>query len=365
MRSLPRSPSRFPAPPGHRLTARPATHLAARLATRCIALLGLLLATALGSAPFAAAQEDAGGADAWDVTAPRGETRDIDFTTDEGTWMSIDLEPGGEWLVFDLLGHIYRLPTAGGEAEVLTRNSGVAVNYHPRISPDGSTIAFISDRGGQSNLWLMDADGSNPRPVFDDQGLRAWEPAWSPDGRFIAVRRASTRRGGGGPPTGLWMYAREGGEGVRLVGSDHSDAQWPSFSADGASLYFHFRAAPPGLGSGRLDVTQGHKQIRRLDLETGRVDEITSGLTLQQGQTSSGGALAPEPSPGRTLARLRAPRIPDGTISYKGLRFGPRTALWLRDLDTGGGARAHGPDRGGHGRGNEGVPRPAGVRLGL
>ena len=55
---------------------------------------------------------------------------------------------------------------------------------------------------------------------------------------------------------------------------------------------------------------------------------------MQQGQSSSGGGLAPEVSPdGRWLAFAR--RIPDGTISFKGLKFGPRTALWLRDLETG------------------------------
>ena len=54
---------------------------------------------------------------------------------------------------------------AGGAAESLTQESGVAVNYHPRISPDGASIAFISDRAGQDNLWVMDADGSNAQPV--------------------------------------------------------------------------------------------------------------------------------------------------------------------------------------------------------
>ena len=272
------------------------------------------------------------GDDEWDVTAPRGETREIDFTTSEGTWMSVDLSADGEWVVFDLLGHVYRVPSSGGEGVSLTQNSGVAVNYHPRFSPDGSTIAFISDRGGQSNLWLMDADGSNPRAVFENQALRAWEPAWSPDGRFIVVRRSSTRRGAGG--AGLWMYSRDGGEGVELVGSDYPGAAWPAFSPDGEALYFQVRTAPPGLWSGRSDIMHGYRQIRRLDLETGRVDEVTTGQALQQGQTSSGGAIAPEPSPdGRWLAFAR--RIPDGTISHKGLRFGPRTALWLRDLETG------------------------------
>ena len=292
----------------------------------------LAVVVALSPAGPLQAQDAADDVEEWDVTAPRGETREVDFTTSEGTWMSVDLAADGDWVVFDLLGHVYRVAASGGEAVSLTQNSGVAVNYHPRFSPDGSTIAFVSDRGGQNNLWLMDADGSNPRPVFESQSLRAWEPAWSPDGRFIVVRRAPTRRGSGG--AGLWMYSRDGGEGVELVGSDYSGAAWPAFSPDGGSLYFQIRTAPAGTWSGRTDLIQGHKQIRRLDLETGQVDEITSGITVQQGQTSSGSGIAPEISPdGRWLAFAR--RIPDGTISHKGLRFGPRTALWLRDLETG------------------------------
>src|SRR5262245_14394371 len=86
--------------------------------------------------------------DEWDATQPRGTTRTFDSTTTEGTWMSVDISPDGRWLVFDLLGHVYRMPVQGGRAESLTQNSGIAVNYHPRISPDGQRIAFISDRAG-------------------------------------------------------------------------------------------------------------------------------------------------------------------------------------------------------------------------
>src|SRR5580704_9448958 len=41
----------------------------------------------------------------------------IEFTTDEGTWMSLDLSPDGKTILFDLLGDIYTLPIAGGEAK--------------------------------------------------------------------------------------------------------------------------------------------------------------------------------------------------------------------------------------------------------
>ncbi|SVE14116.1 uncharacterized protein METZ01_LOCUS466970, partial [marine metagenome] len=68
----------------------------------------------------------------WDVTLARGTTRDISFNTEEGTWMSVDISPDEKWIVFDLLAHIYRIPAKGGNARVLTQNTGVALNYHPR-----------------------------------------------------------------------------------------------------------------------------------------------------------------------------------------------------------------------------------------
>ena len=284
-----------------------------------------LLLAALGLAATVAGQtggrtDDSG----WDTTLARGDAYDLVFETSEGTWMSLDVSPSGEALVFDLLGHIYRLPVAGGRAVCLTQDSGVAVNYHPRWSPDGRTIVFVSDRGGQSNLWLMDADGANPRPVHEDPDSRVAAPAWLPDGRGIVVRRfelAPPRR------SGLYLFHPEGGTGVELVGADHPRAGWPAPSP-GGSLYFHF--AP----SRERDLVRGAMQIRELDLATGEVYEVTAGQALQQYQGSSGGAIAPLPSPdGRLLAFAR--RVPGGTISFAGHRFGPRTALFLRDLETG------------------------------
>src|SRR6188474_3538756 len=66
------------------------------------------------------------GSSEWDTTLPRGNTREIDFTTSEGTWMSVDLSPDGQWVAFDLLGHVHRMPVAGGAAVSLTQSSGVA-----------------------------------------------------------------------------------------------------------------------------------------------------------------------------------------------------------------------------------------------
>ncbi|HEY2027125.1 MAG TPA: hypothetical protein VGG78_08955 [Gemmatimonadaceae bacterium] len=176
----------------------------------------LALAAVLGCAAVAVGQQAASPqrSESWDATLPRGTTREIDFTTSEGTWMSTDISPDGRWVVFDLLGHIYRVPAEGGTAEALTQGSGVALNFHPRISPDGKTIAFISDRSGQNNLWLMDADGSHPRAVFTDLNVRASEPAWTPDGQFIVVHREAippSNRPATTGGNGLWIYHRDGG----------------------------------------------------------------------------------------------------------------------------------------------------------
>ena len=202
-----------------------------------------LLTAALLAPAWAAAQEKP-AAD-WDTTLARGTTRDIDFDTSEGTWMSLDVSPDGKWIVFDLLGHIYRMPASGGKAESLTQDSGIALNMTPRYSPDGKTIAFISDRKGQNNLWLMDADGKNPRAVFTDKTQRALSPVWTPDGNYIIVQRQGTRRDGGSPfGWSLVMYHRDGGSGVELVGSDKGPA-WHSVSRDGKYLYFDVQICSP------------------------------------------------------------------------------------------------------------------------
>ena len=260
------------------------------------------------------------GQSAWDVTQPRGKTREIDFMTSEGTWMSVDISPDASWIVFDLLGHIYRMPADGGRAESLTQGSGIAVNFQPRISPDGRTIAFISDRRGQPNLWVIDANGANPRPVFHDLTLRAVNPRWSADGQFIFVQRR---------PGGLWLYHRDGGQGSAVLKDEYSRAGWGSPSRDGRYLYFDIAKEQTLEGA-----IGGQWQVRRLDLKSGEIIRITAGEPNTQIRLSSGGGYGPEVSPdGRWLAFAR--RIPNGTVNYRGHAFGPRSALWLRDLKTG------------------------------
>src|SRR6059058_1962404 len=98
---------------------------------------------------------------------PLRPSQPLRFTTDEGTWLSLDLSPDGKTIVFDLLGDLYTLPVEGGKATRIT--SGQAFDAEPKWSPDGKTIAYVSDRNGSDNIWLMDADGGHQHMLTRDE----------------------------------------------------------------------------------------------------------------------------------------------------------------------------------------------------
>ena len=234
--------------------------------------------------------------------------------------MSVDVSPDGQQLVFDLLGDIYLVPITGGTAQSLT--SGLPWNMQPRFSPDGRHIAFTSDRAGGDNLWIMAADGSAPRAVTREDFRLLNNPAWHPDGRFVAGRKHFTTHRSLG--TGeIWLYstASGGDAGVRLVERPNPRFQKelgePAFSPDGRYLYFTQDVTPGDIFTYAQDTNREVFQIRRQDLESGEVEAFVTG---------PGGAVRPTPSPdGRHLAFVRRVRS-EGSVD---------TGLFLKDLRSG------------------------------
>lgn len=270
----------------------------------------------------------------WDITAPRGNVREIDFYTEEGTWMSVDVSPDGKSLVFDLLGHIYLLPIEGGEAVCLTQGSGIAVNYHPRFSRDGTRIAYISDRAGQNNVWIMNADGTNPQLVHDDLVGRYAEPEWSADQQSIyATRFEPNARGGWSKAAEIWRLTVDGSKQRKLIGGPSMQAWTPKASADGEYLYYHFGSEPIVSADGYYKISDYH-HIRRMDLSTERTEHVTQPEYRRYHRILPFYTAAPEISPdGQRLAFTR--KLPNAKTRYREATVDTQTGLVIRDLETG------------------------------
>lgn len=102
----------------------------------------------------------------------------------------------------------------------------------PAWSPDGSQIAFVSDRSGNADVWVMDVDGGNAVNLTNDEA-KDHSPAWSPDGQWIAF--ASLR------DTLYWeLYVMrpDGSDVQRLTWWEDASDLFPSWSPDGTRLAF-------------------------------------------------------------------------------------------------------------------------------
>ncbi|MEQ8310962.1 MAG: amidohydrolase family protein [Sphingopyxis sp.] len=283
----------------------------ARFALALAAALACSTSVWAQSAPDAGSQKD----EKWDVNAPPGmTTRTVPIAVDEGSWMNIDVAPDGRTIAFDLLGDIYTMSIDGGTPTRIAE--GLAYEHQPRFSPDGTRIAFVSDRGGGDNIWIMNRDGSDKRQLSKEDFRLLNQPSWSPDGQFIVAKKHFTT--GRSLGTGeVWMYHVSGGAGVPLVKRPNERHQKelgePVFAPDGKSVYYTRNVTPGPIFEYAQDSNGDLFHIERYNLGDGEVSTAASG---------PGGAVRPTPSPdGKHLAFVRR----EGTLSK----------LYVKDLESG------------------------------
>ncbi|MEQ8475505.1 MAG: PDZ domain-containing protein [Fulvivirga sp.] len=219
-----------------------------------------------------------------------------DFPWAETKWEDVSksarnasLSATGKRVIIESRGEIFTVPVENGDARNITQSSGAA-DRAPIWSPNGGEISWFSDAGGNGyKLMIAAQDGlSQPRSVSIGDSKMAWEPTWSPDGKYIAfvddqprirvldvasgsiqtadVAGINIERGNMGlswSPDSQWLaYSKTGDNMFRGImvwsktdGSVHkvtnvfADAVSPSWDRDSRHLYF-LASTDIALGSG-------------------------------------------------------------------------------------------------------------------
>ncbi len=182
---------------------------------------------------------------------------------------------------------LFVVPAAGGKAKQLTR-LGVDV-LTPAWRSDSQALAFTANTHQrdeysyeQAGLWTVTLNDADPKRITPDDGWHHHSPAWSPDGRAIAVLReeglsrilAEGRTQGS--PLDVVLIPATGGA-PRNLTPDWDDLPGaPRWSADGASVYFN-----AGF--------KGTAHLFRIDVSTAKVEQVTQGDRVLPGEVSIAG----------------------------------------------------------------------------
>ncbi|HSF46237.1 MAG TPA: amidohydrolase family protein [Chitinophagaceae bacterium] len=231
---------------------------------------------------------------------PLKPTRKIEFQTNEGSWMSVDVHPDGNTIAFDLMGDIYTVPITGGTATPVTK--GMAFETHPRFSPDGNKILFTSDRSGSDNIWIIDRVKEDTTQLTKEKVDEFPAAAWTPDGEYIIASK-------GRRTPKLVMYHKDGGGGSPLIEQPANlKTIDPFVDPKGRYVYFSMR-----MGSWNYNASLPQYQIGMYDRDNSKMITLTSRY---------GSAFTP------TLSK-------DGQWMVYGSRFEDKTGLVLRNMKTG------------------------------
>jgi len=176
------------------------------------------------------------------------------------------LSPDGKTLAFDYAGDIWTVPTTGGVARPLTQNP--AKDSSPKFSPNGKEIAFVSDREGTPQIFVMPANGGSPKQVtFHTAGFALHE--WAPDGDHLLVSAMRDHAWSRRQPERFYLVNVRERRGERLLFDDYGTSG--TLSPDGRQLLFT-REGPEWWRKGYVGAMAS--QVWLYDLESKRFEQL-------------------------------------------------------------------------------------------
>jgi Tol biopolymer transport system component len=267
------------------------------------------------------------------VTGYLPSSRVLTFAPDSGRYRTLFWVPnavdglqglGADRLIFDAVDtsqSLGELALAGGPEPQRWLTRTASVDRQPCYSPDGSTLVFSSNRGGNVDLWRVSRASGALRRLTEDPA-DDWDPAFSPDGRLLVW--SSNRNG-----TFEIFVAEADGRNPRQLTAGNRAAENPTVTADGKwVIYSADRATGAGIRRVRLDgkedllltaAARGHPEVSPDGRYVVVTDHAINGTTELRAVAVASGAMLPEG------ARLNAAGVP----ADRGVDLG--RARWLPD----------------------------------
>ncbi len=214
----------------------------------------------------------------------------VDVETVDSELDAFDLSPSGRRAVISTRGQIVTIATDRGDITRVAPDAMASRSQSPKWSPDGKSLAFVSDRAGSDEIWLSDPDGKNLKQITNLNNEKG-AMLWSPDSRLLLYTAADKK---------LYAYSVADGKTAIVTSSDvgrigsvavSPDSKWVTFSKQDRTMRSHVYIAPITGGEERhiSDDSLLYAENNAVWTADGKYIVFTSTAGTSSGVASTGG----------------------------------------------------------------------------